>query len=48
VFQVYSIGIENPGNSDSAEVKIAIEKNGYIITEDKELEMSLYVIKNYI
>ena len=35
-FSVYSIAAEKPGISDSQVVAIAIENNGYIVTEDKD------------
>jgi len=48
VFRVYSIGIENPGISDSVVIKIAIDKDGYIITENKDFGDVLLYNKNYI
>ncbi len=35
-YQVYSIGDEIPGISDFQVIDIAVVKNGYILTEDKD------------
>ena len=35
-YSVYSVIIETHGITDSAVIKIAVEKNGFIITEDKD------------
>ncbi len=35
-YSVYSIMAETPGIPDSKVIEIAIEKNGYLITEDKD------------
>ncbi len=36
-FSVYSIITEKPGITDTEVIEIAIEKKGYVITEDKDL-----------
>ena len=35
-YEVYSIADETPGISDDKVIEIAIERNGFIITEDKD------------
>ena len=47
-FSVYSIRTETPGIPDGRVIEIAFEKNGYIITEDKDFgdELVYKRIKN--